>query len=301
MIFLLNCFITEQRPSHFNRYPRIDIFKYTLNSYKNIPFTHMYFFVLLDREYVNQENELTSYIYSTFSNIEKSNIYITYNRITQQLEWIPIINNLINKHGLEELVWFLNNDDHVFIDFDMDILNEGLELLKLEQSEHKSLYFSHWPEIIRLSGKYNEPTLVKNYVKFDLSLLDSIQIFNMKLLHYIFIQHKWRNNHTRIDSILNEITATPAMDNPLQQKIYVPLREIGRKFNGYSHANMDTSAYSPLELPHNTFKYSEYELRKKITASHYTAWTRGNHFKIPEEWISINLSLHPHNLYEYTL
>ena len=299
MILLISSFVTNQRG--YNRYSRFDIFKYMLHSYKDIPFSEIYLFILLDNEFIHNREKLTNYIYTTFSNLEQDKIHITYDRYYQQAQWVPFINQLVEKHGENELVWFTQNDDHIFVDFNMDILNEGLEVLKNEPNKHKSIYFSHWPEIIRLSGKYQQPTLVGNYVKFDLSLLDSIQIFNLKFLYYVFVEYKWRTDHTRIDSVLNELTPRPSEDNPLSQSIFVPLREMVRHFDGYDHAQMDRNACSPLELPSNTFYYSKELLKNKITANHNSFWTRNNHFQIPQEWIDINLSLHPSNLLQHSV
>ena len=41
----------------------------------------------------------------------------------------------------DELVWFLQNDDHVFIDSNTKILEEGIKLLEEDPSQYKTLYF----------------------------------------------------------------------------------------------------------------------------------------------------------------
>ncbi len=298
MILLISSFITNKRG--INRYSRYDIFKYMLYSYQNIPFTEIYLCILLDDEFLNKKDELLEYIYSTFSKIDKINIM--WNRYTKQEEWIPFIENIKLKHGLNELVWFSQNDDHIFIDFNNDVLNEGLKLLQKENNKFKSIYISHWPEILKLSGKKQEPILINNYIKFNLSLLDSIQIFNLNLLYYVFVEYKWKNKeHIRIDSVLNELTKYPSQDNPLNQVIYVPLRELVRHFDGYEHTRMDKTYYPLLELPSNTFKYDREFLRNKMTPYHSSVWTKNNLFKIPEKWIDINASLHPSNLSQYVL
>jgi hypothetical protein len=298
MILIFSSFITNQRSN--NRYSRYDIFKYTLDSYKDIPFTDIYLFILLDNEFKHLEYSLTDYIYTTFSRLSKDKINITYDRYVRQSQWLPFINYIVEKHGIDELAWFTQNDDHVFVDYNMDIVNEGIELLKKDPTEHKSIYLSHWPEILKMSGKYQEPILVNNYVKFDLSLLDSIQIFNLKLLYYVFAIYKWKNDHIRIDSVLNELTSTPSEDNPLSQTIYVPLREICRHFDGYDHVRMDRSVCGPLELPSNTFSYTKDKLIAKMTAKHYSFWAFNNNFNIPQKWIDINLSLH-NNVIEHSI
>ena len=52
--------------------------------------------------------------------------------------------NLFKTNGKQKTTVFINNK--LMSIFNMDILNEGLELLKLETNNHKSIYFSHWPD-----------------------------------------------------------------------------------------------------------------------------------------------------------
>jgi len=300
MILVLSTFLTNQR--HVNRYSRYDIFKYMLYSYKNISFSEIYLFILFDNEFICKKEDMTNFIYKNFSNLDFDKIHITYDRYYKQEQWIPFINDLVEKHGFNELVWFTQNDDHVFIDFNIDILNEGLISLQNEPNPHKSLYFSHWPELLKISGRFQQPERINNYIKFNSSILDSIQIFSLKLLHFILVDYKWRNNnHPRIDTILCEILEHPTPYNPLFQTVYVPLRELVRHFDGYNHVNMDITACPPLEFPSNTFNYSKVSLIRKMTAYHNSYWTNNNNFQIPEEWIDINLSLHPNNIKEYSL
>jgi len=310
MILLLSTFVTNHRrsfpyeKSKICDYQRIDIFKYMLNSYKKLPFTEVYLFIKLDNEFLQQgqyfyDNDLTEYLYNNFSYLSKDKIHIVLDRYTNQTDWIPIIQTIIDKHGPNESVWFTQNDDHVFIDYNTDVLLEGLKLLEYDTNRHKSIYFSHWPEILRLSGKQEIPVLCGNYIKFNLSLLDSIQIFNMQLLYDVFVEYKWKSDHILIDSILNELCNQPAIDNPLSQIIYVPLRELCRHFDGYGHVRMEQNSCPRLELPNNTFNYSKEVLIKKMTPYIISPWVENNNFTIPQEWIDINLNLH--NIPEHTL
>lgn len=276
MILVMSVFITHQRA--VNRYSRYEIFKYTLASYKVLPITEYYFFILLDHDFLHVKEELEAYL-NTFGNV-----HITWDRYTKQEQWIPFIRGL----DKDELVWFTQNDDHVFVDYDLDILQEGIDLLKREPNPHKSLYFSHWPEQLKLSGK-GKPSRIQHYVKYHLSLLDSIQIFSVPLLYTVFIHYTWKKDHTRIDSVLNELTTRPAEDNPLNQVIYIPLRELCRHFDGYEHVGMKGFE---LELPSNTFHYDDVSLISKMTAPHQSPWTRNNPFNLPLEWVATNLQLH---------
>jgi hypothetical protein len=121
----------------------------------------------------------------------------------------------------------------------------------------------------------------------------------MQLLYDVFVEYKWKSDHILIDSILNELCNQPAIDNPLSQIIYVPLRELCRHFDGYGHVRMEQNSCPRLELPNNTFNYSKEVLIKKMTPYIISPWVENNNFTIPQEWIDINLNLH--NIPEHTL
>lgn len=296
MLLIFNTFITNDRPRG-NRYPRMDIFKYVIYSYRNIIFKRIYLFIKLDDNYIHQKDSLLQFIHLNFSYLDKSNIYVEFDRLCIQNQWNPLIPNLYKEFGGNEPIMFLNNDDHVFIDYDTKLLEEGLETLSNEPTRHKSIYISHWPELIKLSGKYNTHQRYGNFIGFKLTLLDSVQIFNLQFLHYILVEYIWKHNyHPRIDDILNELTNTPSQDNVLSQTIYIPLKELFRKFDGYGHTHMENCP--PLILPCNKFNYDKTTLTQKITAPHNSFWTNGNHFNIPDEWVNINLSLHDRDNYE---
>lgn len=303
MILVLSCFITNRRKD--NRYSRIDVFKYMLESYKRIPFEELYFFILLDDEFLKQGqyfqvNDLYTYISGIFPHIPSDKIHLVKDRYTTQIQWSPFIRTLMDKHGSNASVWFTQNDDHVFIDDNLDLLMEGVKLLEEDPSPHKSIYYSHWPEIMKLSGKHKQPVRMNHYIKFEETILDSIQIFNLQYLFDLFVVHKWiHGSYIRIDDLTQEVGKTMTQYNPLSHTLFAPLKEIVRHFDGYDHVSMEQDACPKLELPSNTFYYTKDKLRKKMTAKHNSYWTINNRFTIPEEWIEINRKLH--TLESYTV
>jgi hypothetical protein len=305
MILLLSVLLTNTRFEHTlrfypTRYSRIDIFKYTLKSYKNLPFTDLYFFIKLDECFKNEEFNLQNYIFEIFSHIPVEKIKITFDRYTLQEQWIPIITNLKEKHH-NELVWFTQNDDHVFIDFNNDILNEGIQLLKNEKEKYKTLLYSHFPEYIKMSGKYETPELVDNYIKTHLNYTDSIQLVSIDFLYLIFIEIKWNCENIRTDTILSFLhnVHIPPKDLFWKQVVYIPLKELVRHFDGYAHVNIHDDC-PKLILPSNTFYYDKNTIIKKMIAPHQSGWTQGNNFNIPQEWIDIGIKLHE-GVENYTL
>jgi hypothetical protein len=272
-----------------------------LYSYRDIPFTNIYLFILLDDEFKHENENLIYFIYKNFKNLNSSSIHITFDRYFKQLQWAPFITDLMKKYGPNETVWFTQNDDHIFVDFNMDILNEGIELLKNDPAEHKSIGYSHWPESLKVVGRHKEPVLINNYAKTtSISCVDSIQIFNLRMLYTIFVEHEWKTDHNRIDTIIFEFTNRPYDENILNQTMLMPLREMVRHFDGYNHVNMDRDDCCPLELPSNKFIYTPEALKRKMTARHSSGWTHNNSFQIPQQWIDINLSLH-NNVFEHTV
>ena len=73
MILLLSCFVTNHRLAGVNRYNRLDIFKYMLYSYRNIPFSNIYLFIKLDDEFKNYEEDLIHFIYKNYKKNELLN------------------------------------------------------------------------------------------------------------------------------------------------------------------------------------------------------------------------------------
>jgi hypothetical protein len=279
VILLISCFITHQRP--INRYDRLDIFKATLTSYSKINWDAIYLFVKFDEEFLPRRKDFINFLHRTFP---ATKIFFQEKRLELQDEWAPII-RLITKD--EHLVWFTQNDDHVFVDVDTSMIDEGINLLLADNSSFNSLYYSHWPEILKLSGKLGTPVRVGRYVKFNATLLDSIQIFNSKLLRFIFLDLDWGGrSFKRIDSILlqRQIWQRGNTDISLQT-IYVPLRELCRKFEGYSHVNMNNA--EPLDLSYQikTLNRSRNAIQTLVTAPHVSDWTTNNQFSLPEEWL----------------
>jgi hypothetical protein len=214
-----------------------------------------------------------------------------------QRQWKPFIVDLMEKHGPNEPVWLAQNDDHPFIDYNTDVLMEGIELLNNDPNKYKSLLYSHFPESMKLPGLVKHEK-INNYIKCQMTSLDSIQIYNLQYLYYFFVEYTWKAEYFRLDNLFSsEIMPTiggnsAIFNNAFSQVMYLPLRELCRHFDGYDHVFMDRGDCPLLELPDNTFDYSKEALIKKMTANHRSFNTKNNHFTPPQDWIDTVLSLH---------
>lgn len=309
MLLVYSVFITQNRSfvKNTNRYNRVDIMKYTLQSYTKFIslIDEAFFFIKLDEEFENRYDEIKIYIHKLFSTIKYTFIP---DRWDSQDDWKRFIMSLYNINNNNTPVFFTQNDDHVFIDYDLDILKEGLNLLQKDINQYKSIYLSHWPEIIKLSCKFDSKLIpASKYVNLKSFLCDSIQIFNLGFLKYICVDLDWKNHkHKRIDSIayhsyvwdLPHQEIDPIIINENIQSIYVPLRELCRHFDGYNNVGIyeDCPPLELLDKKHEEKKEqnikSKYHLLRKFLAPHNSAWTIRNKKEIPNTFITTMLEAH---------
>lgn len=287
MILCLSSFITHDRP--LNRHNRLDVLMMTLKSYSRFQWNEVNLFIKLDQEFLPFADELEAFINSTFPDTK---LILEWDRFETQDEWEQTISRILKQN---DFVWFMQNDDHPFIDIDISLIEEGLELLKSEKNEFSSIYLSHWPEALKLSGKISTPIKSGNFISFDATLLDAIQIFSPALLKYIFLTHDWEGRRfSRIDTILRQHSIWGESGNTdlILQKVYVPLREQCRKFMAYPHVSMSSVArLSP------TFEISEIDrsplaVKELMLATHESEWTKDNSFEIPTNWIQASQALY---------
>lgn len=280
MILLMSSFITHDR--EVNRHNRLDILMMTLKSYSILTWSQVHLYLKLDEEFLPFRDELKHYIETIFDGVK---LHIVWNRIETQDEWKPIIRKITKS---QESIWFTQNDDHPFVDINTEIISEGERLLNQHKGEFASIYLSHWPEILKLSGKNDVPFRQGSFIGFKATLLDSIQIFTPALLRYIFIDLDWGDRrYRRIDTLLRQrkIWGKSGNTDLELQTIYVPLREQCRKFMAYSHVEM----YSVLPLK-PTFELAKVQrkpadVKNLMLARHKSLWTRRNQFRIPRSWV----------------
>lgn len=300
LTLLMSCYISSSRPQ------RWEIFLYTLHSYARLGVTweQVLLFFELDPAFQDRKPALEAVIAQVFPAAVTT---LQYTRFASQASWQPLLWDLYGATKRDRLVLFLQNEDHVFVDVDTTVLHQGLQLMEADPVPYKSLYYSHWPEIVRLSGKQHNQEYLNGtaYVRFHSTVLDAIQIFNLRYLWKLINETDWGGREmTRIDGIYLHTTVWPNarpgdgiyMTSENLQTLYVPLRELGRHFDAYAHVGMPYDHCSPLSLDHPpvyfTSNQSTTALVRKMTAPHSSQWTTNNDFAIPQQWISKMLELY---------
>lgn len=300
--------------SDHRRYPRIDICLATLETYAAIPFARAFFYVELSSEFADQRDRLHTTIRRLFGpRVHALEPW----RPTRQVQWRTIwervaVARTTAKDGSEQrsadnshLIFFAQHDDHPFVDYDTSVLHEGLALMRSDPAPHKALYLSHWAQALKLIGKVHEPIRRgASYAAAMLTQLDAIQIFNRRFLRRLLLELDWRNrSFSRIDMLVRQVqiyggsaaSAGLFATSESWQKLYVPLRELCRKFDAYAELGIPHSITPPLELPWARSALpvcdSDQMLQQRMLHAGLkdSQWNEGNRWRVPSTWVQTML------------
>ena len=307
MDLFVSTFITEKRGAENNRYPRIDIFNYTLQTYSRMPIDRAFFFLTIDDEHKASIPRLNRTIHYLFAG---KLVHLQWSRLgKKQEEYVPWIQRLCTNG--DRLVLFTQNDDHIYVDYDASYLQKGLELMRSDYSLFKTMYISHWPELLRVCTKlpHNDGQLHGDFIRVRTTVIDSIQIFNAAYLNYLFVDFnwhalKWQPGRPRLDGLIYDtlghfdIWTNPGVKDKHIQTMWVPLREQCRKFNGYSRSQiLHPELFPPLMLPPETnlYRKNSNEVRDAVTLSSispHSAWYNPNGLNLNATWIEKTVNLY---------
>lgn len=308
---------TKRHPARFQE------FMETLKSYMRLPLERVYLFIELDHAYKSLWNEFESQVDTMFG--EKLMALRPY-RWTNQSEWRTVMQKIVAPPNTDlgnadadshRLIWFLQNDDHPFIDIDNNVFCEGIGLLRKSGARFKSLYPSSFGGALRLTGLKGEgpqPLRVgKGYVTNNITTLDGIQIMNLGYLRYILLDLDWKGQQfRRIDDLIrqraiygnaSEDAWLMSLDEPIST-LFVPLRELCRHFDSYVSSqpyrvNKVVPYYPRLTVPLRRTKVpSRYVLTKRMTKGYFWGrWSQGDNFTVPSDWIDTSLELYTKPLF----
>ena len=250
MILLFNVKITSQGLSYYHRspwlpqYDRMDIFKYCLASYTALLplLSKCLFYIQVEPEFEHRRAELEEYIYTIFP---KDQLELNWHRINYTRDW----RKLSEQFDDNDLIWFAGNDDHIFIDYDLDVVRAGIKVLNEDPDPYSVIYYSHWPEQMRLSLHHNgELTKDKNYIKFTWRTFDAIRI--MKGARF---KRYWQDNDYG-DEVVFRTDTLWHKGYQLTGPVYAPTRELVRHYDGSSHVSPHIiNVAPPLVIPPGFF------------------------------------------------
>ena len=300
MVLLFNVYITPSKGNQFVVFDRgnlkssnkLDITKYTLSSLAiAYPWSKVIINVELDPNHYNQKDSenLIDFIIKEFKDIE---VVFSTKRCELQREWQELYKEINS-----DLIFYLGNHDHVFIDSDNSYLKN---LIKIAKSDKNStIITSHYPENIRWakSGyielnestprKFNDSYKINNdYLSYKGVCIDSLNIITKSLYYDWFFTGNWGDETKlpRTDGIggvdLLKIRNHYGIDLP-QQNIIIPYKEQLRHFDGYMHQRIGNDICPSLSIPDGFF---EDEIKIRYGYDDYK-----------DGWVNIN----PKNPYYY--
>ena len=286
MILFINTFVTERRmDSHFRRKnayelgrtemqidtrynpDRLTLFKYTLASLAIIPWKHVIIYYELDDEFKDRVEETNQYINGLFEKPKISNF-----RITRQKGWQAATQEILDIPG-DDLIWYSDVDNHVFIDYDLELLEKIQLKLRDLKKEHKyvSCYYSHWPEMLAMTHKSKgnviwEREIIEKgsfYTLIKWKNNDGISIVNKNLMKYWWFEHDYGERAYIITTdkiFLNADTydqnsefESGGIKTPEMITI-VPHREFVRHSEGFPFVGIDYNSCPPVIIPEGFFE-----------------------------------------------
>ena len=259
MILLFNVKISNSPLLKYHRhewlpvYLRTDVFRYSLASYSCLRhlISKAIFYIELAPEFEHEKEKLENFILELYPDA-----CIHWYRNQYPAQWREACEKEIFI-GKDDIIWYCGNDDHIFIDYDTSLVEEGLRLLESDPDPLASLYYSHWPEICLLSHHHNgELTKSKNYTKFKWRAFDSIRAIKVSSFMHYWFDYKDQEHFEYIRFFRTDVFNDFLGVVPAGATMYAPTRELVRHYDGYSHfptAGDIANIVPPLFIPPGFF------------------------------------------------
>ena len=239
MIVLFNVKITDvkmtypyagtvyDRAAWFPVSNRFDIFKYCLASRAVMaPVVDKFIFYIDLAEFASRQEELYEYMLSIFP---ADKLEVNWHRIDRTQKWRDLCDSQFTNDN--ELVWYEGNDDHIFIDSNLDMISAAVTTLNADPDPMAAMYYSHWPEQMRMSLLHNgELTPDGNFIKFNWDTVDSLLMMKAGIF-----KKYWFETDCGDDNIYRSDNLGWQYGFKIPGTIYSPTKELIRHYDGYSH------------------------------------------------------------------
>ena len=249
MIVLFNVKITDVKMTWpyqgtvYDRAPwfpvsnRFDIFKYCLASRAVMaPVVDKFIFYIDLAEFAPRQEELYAYMQSIFP---QDKLEVNWYRIDRTQTWRDMCAERFTNNN--ELVWYEGNDDHIFIDSNLDMIKASIATLNADADPNAVMYYSHWPEQMRMSMVQNgELTPDGNFIKFQWDTVDSLLL--MKASRF---KRYWHETDCGQDNMYRSDSLGWQYGLKIPGTVYSPTRELVRHYDGYSHVGKMLGAIAP--------------------------------------------------------
>lgn len=251
MIILKSVKVTDHRLGTYHRaewYPdsgRFDIFKYCLASHAALePVVDKFVFYIDLAELSPRREELYAYMLSIFP---AAKLEVHWNRLNTTREWREAAEQFTDDN---ELIWYSGNDDHIFIDHNLDMIRAAIDTLNADPDPMAIMYYSHFPEQMRNSLRWGgELTPDGNFIKFHWENYDAIHLMKAGRFKRYWFDTDCGNDVVYRSDFLGQYGLS------IQHNVYSPTRELVRHYDGYSHVGLGcVNVAPPLYIPPGFFE-----------------------------------------------
>jgi hypothetical protein len=214
---------------------RFDIFKYCLASHAVFaPVVDKFVFYIDLAEFAPRQSEIEEYMKSIFPN---DKLEINWYRIDRTQQWRELSKQFTD----DQLIWYEGNDDHIFIDSNLDMITAAIATLNADADPRAVMYYSHWPEQMRMSlAHQGELTADGNFIKFQWDTVDSLLL--MKGSRF---KEYWHNTDCGEDNMYRSDSLGWQYGLKIPGTVYSPTRELIRHYDGYSHVGKLLGTIAP--------------------------------------------------------
>lgn len=225
---------------------RFDIFKYCLASRAVMsPLVDKYIFYIDLAEFSTRQQEMEEYMLGIFP---QDKLEIHWHRIERTRDWRNLCEQFIDD---DQLIWYEGNDDHIFIDSNIDMIESAINRLMLDPDPDAVVYYSHWPEQMRMSLLHQgELTADGDFIRFQWDTVDSLLL--MKASRF---KRYWFETDCGEDNIYRSDSLGWQYGLKISSTVYSPTRELIRHYDGYSHVGKLLATIAPpLYVPTGFFE-----------------------------------------------
>jgi hypothetical protein len=249
MILFINVFIEENSPSplgHFNSrynlktYSKLEVFFYTLESYRSINWSKVYIYCGLDQNLDDHES-----VYQRILEIfPEAHLYKFRN--AYQSEWQIAVDEICSND--DDLIWYAGNHDHPYLAPNNNQLNLIIDALNDCNEIYKGAVYSHYPDNISWimnSNFFDWRFESKGVCSFKACRSEGIMIVNKALLKNWWFDYHYGN------SFIPRADWIDASCSSAEAKIFMPVKLLCHHFDGYTFGSYEYDARDvpPLEIP----------------------------------------------------
>lgn len=261
MIVWFNCKISDIRPNPQPRYnlrhdDRLDIAKYSFASFAPLaPLVSKFIFNLeMADAYSGRENDMESWIRSV---LPEDKLEFNWFRCNNKTQWESVRDKINNID--DDLIFPAGNEDHIFMDSNIQVFSELLDLIKNDSSKFAVLMTSHWPENIRAAYHFNGVHR-GNSVCYNTGNNDALRVMKKDFFNW-YVDRLPNDNIVVFRTEHWNSIALP------ENVMYIPTKEQFRHFDGYGHVGIGADYCPPLEIPPGFFA-KEIKVRYGYTQRH---------------------------------